>query len=151
MTVSPNLTNLFSALEAEKTNLRIFIEILEREENALIQGKIEEIDHIASDKSRMIEKLFQFDEYLREQLYNQALAFEENNINIWIDQRYSGHPEIQISWNELLELVRIAQKLTHSNGIIISNCLQHNQHAFAALHCAAGNIFLYGPKGQACI
>lgn len=151
MTVSSNLTNLSSALEAEKTTLRIFIEILKREENALIQGKIEEIDHIASDKSRMVEKLFQFDEYLRKQLYNQALAFEKNSINIWLERQYSGHPEVQISWNELLELVRIAQKITYSNGIIISTYLQHNQHAFAALHCAAGNVFLYGPKGQACV
>jgi flagella synthesis protein FlgN len=48
-------------------------------------------------------------------------------------------------------LAQIAQKISHSNGLIISTRLQHNQRAFAALHCAAGNISLYGPKGQAYI
>ncbi len=138
-------------LETEKITLATFIEILKKEENALVQGKIEEIDYFASDKSRLIERLLQLDNHRNEYLQNQGLTLEKNSINTWLAKHYSNQSKVQTLWNELLELVKIAQPLNYSNGLIISAHLQHNQRAFAALHCAAGNVSLYGPKGQAYI
>ena len=151
MVASLHSASFISDLETEKVTLEAFIEILKKEENALIQGKIEEIDYLASDKSRLVETLIQLDNHRNEYFQNQGLTLKKNSVNIWFAQQYSDQSEIQILWNELLELVRIAQILTHSNGLIISAHLQHNQRAFAALHCAAGNVSLYGPKGQAYI
>ncbi len=138
-------------LEIEKITLAAFIEILKKEENALDQGKIEEIDYLASDKSRLIERLIQLDNHRNEYLQNQGLTLEKNSISTWLTEHYSNQSKVQILWNELLELVKIAKPLNHSNSLIISAHLQHNQRAFAALHCAAGNVSLYGPKGQAYI
>lgn len=134
-----------SVLEAEKNTIRKFIEILKKEEDALIQGKIEEIDYLSSNKSRLIEKLIQIDGHRNEYLQNQGLALEKNSMSSWIEKQHLG---IQSLWNELLALAKIAQKISHSNGLIISTHLQYNQRAFAALHCAAGNVSLYGPRGQ---
>ena len=151
MVASLHSASFISNLETEKVTFETLIEILKKEENALIQGKIEEIDYLASDKSRLVERLIQFDNHRNEYFQSQGLILKKNNVSIWFAQQYSDQSEIQILWNELLELVRIAQKLSHSNGLIISAHLQHNQRAFAALHCAAGNVSLYGPKGQAYI
>ena len=151
MVASLHSASFISNLETEKVTLEAFIEILKKEENALIQGKIEEIDYLASDKSRLVEKLIQLENRRNEYFQSQGLTSKKNNVSIWFAQQYLDQSEIQILWNALLELVRIAQKLSHSNGLIISAHLQHNQRAFAALHCAAGSVSLYGPKGQAYI
>src|SRR3990167_8175604 len=151
MSVSQHSASFITDLETEKCTLQSFIELLKKEENALVQGKIEEIDYLASDKSRLIEKLIQFDEHRNEFLQNHGFSLERGSIAFGISKQHSDQSKIQILWNELLELAKIAQQLNHSNGLIISTHLQHNQHAFAALHCAAGNVSLYGPKGQAYI
>ena len=148
MTSSQHLVNFMKALETERNTLDAFIEILRKEENALVEGKIEKIDYLASDKSRLIDELIQFDDHRNEYLQKQGLSLEKSSINAWLTEQHSGQSEIKILWNELLDLAKTAQQLNHSNGLIISTQLQHNQRAFAALHCAAGNVSLYGPQGQ---
>lgn len=148
MTSSQHLVNFMKALETERNTLDAFIEILRKEENALVKGKIEKIDYLASDKSRLIDELIQLDDHRNEYLQKQGLSLEKSSINAWLTEQHSGQSEIKILWNELLDLAKTAQQLNHSNGLIISTQLQHNQRAFAALHCAAGNVSLYGPKGQ---
>lgn len=138
-------------LKTEKITFESFIEILKKEENALIEGKIEEIDYFVSNKSRLIEKLIQFDENRNEYIKKQDLFLEKSSIDNWLTElakKNSSLSEIKILWNELLSLARIAQQLSYSNGLMISSQLQYNQHALAAIHCAAGNVYLYGPKGQ---
>ncbi len=148
MTSSQPFLYFMKELETERNTLRAFIEILKKEEIALVEGKIEKIDYLASDKSRLIEELIQFDDHRNEFLRKQGLSLEKNSINAWLSEQHSGQSEIKILWNELLDLAKTAQQLNHSNGLIISTQLQHNQRAFSALHCAAGNVSLYGPKGQ---
>jgi flagella synthesis protein FlgN len=148
MTSSQPFLYFMKELETERDTLRAFIEILKKEENSLVEGKIETIDYLASDKSRLIEELIQFDDHRNEFLRKQGLSLEKNSINAWLSEQHSSQSEIKILWNELLDLAKTAQQLNHSNGLIISTQLQHNQRAFSALHCAAGNVSLYGPKGQ---
>lgn len=148
MTSSQPFLYFMKELETERNTLLAFIEILKKEESALVEGKIEKIDYLASDKSRLIEELIQFDDHRNEFLRKQGLTLEKNSINAWLSEQHSGQSEIKILWNELLDLAKTAQQLNHSNGLIISTQLQHNQRAFSALHCAAGNVSLYGPKGQ---
>lgn len=96
----------------------------------------------------MIEELIKLDDRRNEYLQKQGLSLTKNSINAWLTEQHSCQNEIKTLWNELLNLAKTAQQLNHSNGLIISNQLQHNQRAFAALNCAAGNVSLYGPKGQ---
>lgn len=146
MALSP--LDFTSILETEKNTLEIFIEILKKEEDALIQGKIEKIDSLASNKSHLIEKLIQIDNQRNEYLQNQGLTIEKAAIKNWLQEQYADQSEVQVLWDELLALAHVAQKINQSNGLIVWTRLQHNQRAFSALHGAAGNISLYGPKGQ---
>jgi len=148
MTSSQHLVYFMRELETERNTLRAFIGILEKEESALVEGKIEKIDDLASDKSRLIEELIKLDDHRNEYLQKQGLPLEKSSINAWLAEQHSSQSEIKILWNELLDLAKTAQQLNHSNGLIISTQLQHNQRTFSALHCAAGNVSLYGPKGQ---
>ena len=52
-------TGFISDLKTEKITFEAFIEILKKEEQVLIQGKIDKIDDLVSDKSLLVEKLIQ--------------------------------------------------------------------------------------------
>ena len=151
MSQSQRIMCFMNELKDEKAIFQAFIEILKNEENALVEGKIEAIDFLASDKSRLIEELIQFDEHRTDYLKKQGLTLEKKSIDTWLIgliEQHSDLLEVKNLWNELLDLAKLAQQLNRSNGLMISTQLQHNQRAFAALHCAAGNVSLYGPKGQ---
>lgn len=94
----------------------------------------------------MIEELIKLDDHRNEYLQKQGLSLEKSSINAWLAEQHSGQSEVKILWDELLDLAKTAQQLNHSNGLIISTQLQHNQHAFSALHCAAGNVSCMAPK-----
>ena len=54
MVASLHSTSFTSDLKTEKITFEALIEILKKEEEALIQGTIEKIDNLASDKSLSI-------------------------------------------------------------------------------------------------
>lgn len=151
MPLQQNIACFMEELEAERNALHIFVEILKKEESALIQGKLEEIDYLASDKTKLIHELIQRDDRRNVFFQKIGLSLEKRSINSWLNElteQNSNLYEVKALWNELLDLAKTAQQFTHSNGLIISNLLQHNLRSFAALHGAAGNVALYGPKGQ---
>ena len=151
MSSSQHIAHFLQELKTEKDIFQAFIEILKKEENALIERETERIDYLTSDKSRLIEKLIQFDEHRTDYFKRQGLNPQKNSIDHWLITLTIQHPElseIRNVWNELLELAKTAQQLNYSNGLMISTQMQHIQRAFAALHCAAGSVSLYGPNGQ---
>ena len=140
------------SLLKEAKELRSFIDILKKEELALVQGKIDEIDFYASDKLRSIEILIQLNDQREEYFKAQGLTLDKSFINNWLcKQQNSDQTNIVEIWNELLDLAKTAQHINQSNGLIISTRHQYHQRALAALHSAAGNVSCYGPKGQAYI
>lgn len=148
MASSKPLTSFMRELETETNVFRAFIEILKKEESALIDGKVDEMDYLTSDKSRLIEELMHLDAKRSEYLMQQGLPFEKSIVNAWLVEQCVDQPNLKTLWDELLSLAQTAQQLNRTNGLIISNRMQHNQRAFVALHCAAGNVSLYGPQGQ---
>jgi len=140
-----------TTLLEEMKALRSFIEILKKEEQVLIEGKIEEIDFYSSEKSRLIEILTQFNDQREKYLKAQCIDLEKNCMNNLLSKQNSDQNRIIDIWNELLDLAGIAKKLNQSNGLIITARYQHHQRALAAIHSAAGNVSCYGPKGQPCI
>lgn len=140
------------SLLKEAKELRSFIDILKKEELALVQGKIDEIDFYASDKLRSIEILIQLNDQREEYFKAQGLTLDKSCINNWLRKQQNSDQTNMIEiWSELLDLAKTAQRINQSNGLIISTRHQLHQRALAALHSAAGNVSCYGPKGQAYI
>ncbi|MBX3617458.1 flagella synthesis protein FlgN [Nitrosomonas sp.] len=153
--MSSSLKSFFPILNdlllKEINELHSFIDILRKEEQALIGGRIEEIDLYSSDKLRLIEVLTQLSNQRDEYLKGQGINLDENSINSWLEKQPSDQLSTKEAWNDLLNLARTVRQQNHSNGLIIASRLQHHQRALAALHSAAGNVSCYGPKGQAYI
>ena len=138
-------------LKIEKKLFEELIGILKQEENALTQSSFNKFDDFVSKKTSLLEQLSQLDFKRNQHFKNNGVALEKKSINQWLEISCPNNNEIQDLWNELLVLADAARKLNHTNGLIISKYLQHNQRTFVALQCASGNVSLYGPSGQACI
>lgn len=141
----PSHAEFVANLQLEQDAIKTFIEILEKEQNTLVQGNIEHLDHLASQKTQIIKKLADLgvkrDQYLAAR-------------NISLDTKYANNllpSEDTLTntiWAEILQLAKTAKQLNQTNGRIISTRLQQSQQALAALKSAAGNVSLYGPQGQ---
>ncbi len=135
-------------LTKECVAVQLFINLLKKEEDALIHGKMEEVDLLASEKNRVIAEITDYSAMRCQQLSYQGFSSDSSGMNDWLAEQSESEEKSEI-WSELLQLAHEVQQLNHTNGMIISTRLQHVQHASAALQSAAGNISLYGPKGQA--
>lgn len=133
----------------ERRIVQEFLEVLTKEEGALIQGRIDDLDILASDKARLAEKLDC--QAKRRMQYLSFLGYspDKSGMQLWLSKQKNA--ELHTVWNELTELARTAEQINKTNGKIISTLLQYNQRTYMALQSAAGNISLYGPKGQAFI
>lgn len=132
-------------LQLEQDAIKTFIEILEKEQNALVQGNIDNLDYLASQKTEIIKKLVNLDEKRAQYLAAQGLSLNTECVNSLLPPEDTLTSTI---WTELLQLAKKAKQLNQTNGTIISTRLQQSQQALAALKNAAGNVSLYGPKGQ---
>lgn len=145
------LAGFASCLNIEKKLFEELVGILKQEESALTQSSFNKLDDFVSKKASLLEQLSQLDFNRNQHFKNNGVALEKKSINQWLEINRSNNNEMQNLWNELLVLADTARKLNHTNGLIISKYIQHNQRTFVALQCASGNVSLYGPSGQACI
>jgi flagella synthesis protein FlgN len=141
----PSLENL---LDEEVAQLRGFLVLLEREQQALASGDVERLLTLAAEKTDSFGRLARLGEARGGALAAAGLAADRQGMESWIER----HPEAggtRRDWQELLDLAERARALNRSNGNLIAARLAHNQQAFAALMAAANQAALYGPDGQA--
>jgi flagellar biosynthesis protein FlgN len=134
-------------LQLEQDAIKTFIEILEKEQNALVHGNIEDLDYFASQKTLITEKLADFGNKRDQYLAAKDLSLDTKCVNNLLTSE-DNNTAIGAAWNELLQLAKTAKQLNQTNGTIITTRLQQSQQALAALQSAAGTVSLYGPKGQ---
>lgn len=141
----PTGAELAASLRLERDAVKAFVEILQREQNALIQGGGDDLDFLASNKAQMVKQLADFGERRSRYLASRGLARDRKGMASWLAEAEATSTAL---WSDLLRLARIAQQLNQTNGAIIVTRLQNTQRAFAALQGAAGTTALYGPEGQ---
>ncbi len=134
-------------LQAELDTIKAFNRILQKEQHTLVNGDIEDLDYLASEKERLIEQLTNLNEQRNQLLSSLGLLTDAEGMKKLLSTDSSPSKSNKI-WHDLLELVAVTNQLNKTNGTIINARLQHTQRSLAALQCAAGNISLYGSKGQ---
>jgi len=150
MTGMQNIESFAVIIENEKNIIQKFLEILKKEEEILIHGHINGLDLLVFDKTRLAEQLELISRQRIQFLSENGYATDKGGMVKW----FNDHPlmtNVKAIWKELIVLAKHAQSLNTINGKAISVRLQHNQCTYLALQSAAGNVSLYGPKGQALI
>ncbi len=135
---------IISSIRVEIDTLKMFIDILKKEEHALIEGEVDDLQTYTAIKSELINKIAIFSLMFRKYMSNQGLEFYVINL----DNSLSDQSESKVVWQEFNKYAFLAKEMNNSNKIMISALIHHNRCAFAALHCAAEKISVYDPKGQ---
>lgn len=138
---------LQNLLLEEVAQLRGFLSLLEKEQQALTEGAIEPLLPLAAEKTEFFGRLAQLGEARGKTLAAAGFAANRQGMESWLER----HPEqdgAHRDWRNLLALAESASKLNHTNGKLIATRLASNQQALSALMAAANQASLYGPDGQ---
>jgi len=142
-------SDLIKSLEAELQAFQDFIQILQTEQNALVQGNVDPLIELARIKSEKVVLLSQLAKNRTHFLSSQGYSQEHGGMTKWLQQmRDERKPQVAELWQRLLTLAENAQQLNQMNGSMIDTRLRNNQQALAVLQAAANQSALYGSDGQ---
>lgn len=137
------LAEFISNLHTERDTMRSFASLLEKEQQALLNGETEQLLTLANTKTRTVTHLNELGT-ARKQF--QAAHDPAENMESWLQAHAAKELPV---WSEIRKLAARAQQLNHTNGEMIGVKLRHNQQALNVLHNAANNATsLYGRDGQ---
>lgn len=142
---APRIQNL---LFEEAEQLRGFLALLEREQQALAAGDVDRLLPLAEEKGVLFTRLAGLGEARNQALAAESLPPDRPGVEAWLDR----HPELpgaRKAWQDLLKLTLKARELNQLNGKLIGTRLASNQQALSVLLEAANQAALYGPDGQA--
>lgn len=141
---------LAASLRGELSTLHEFIDILQHEQEALTQGDVERLNTLVAEKTRLATRLAACANERSRLLAALTLPTDRTGMAQWLSlsRPQAGNPDTGKVWEEILTQAAKAQGLNATNGTLINNRLQHNQHALNALLAASNQAALYGPDGQ---
>lgn len=149
--VITSAAELARSLDAELAGFRDFVQALQTEQEALVQGDVDSLLELARLKSEKVVFLSQLAEQRNRFLLAQGSDPDHGGMTNWLRQQKTGQAAQHLAetWKQLLEQAAIAQQLNQVNGTMIESRLRHNQQALTILQSAANqSINLYGPDGQ---
>lgn len=136
-----------SNLRQERKMTEIFLDILKKEQEALIGDDIERLETLPRDKAEIVMQLAELARQRDKALIEQSLSTDRKGMETLLARR-SDAETVTVEWHELLRLAEAAQQLNQINGEIITTRLRHNQRSLVAIQNATGAAPLYGPTGK---
>lgn len=139
---------LQNLIAEEAAQLRGFLVLLEKEQQALAAGDIERLLPLAEEKSGLFGRLSDLGAARGKALAAAGFTADRQGMESWLD-RQPDQAGPRRDWQALLSLAEEARALNQTNGQLIASRLAHNQQALSTLMAAANQAALYGPDGQA--
>jgi flagella synthesis protein FlgN len=131
----------------ERDAVRVFIDVLRREQHALHQADVSVLLLLAAEKASHAQQLAELAQ-AREQWLAVPDSLEDQGD---MECRLADHPTAAMAWQELLQLTETAHQINEINGILVNQRLRYNQQRLSALQAAACGLHdsgLYGSDGQ---
>ncbi len=145
---SPTPIPLQNLLVEEVAQLRGFLVLLEKEQQALIDGDIDRLMPLAAEKTDIFGRLARLGEARGKTLAGNGLSADRQGMDNWL-KRHPEMPGARKVWEELVALAEKGSAMNQTNGKLIATRLANNQQALSTLLAAANQAALYGPDGQA--
>jgi flagella synthesis protein FlgN len=142
-----NHTKFVADLHLEREAVMVFNIILQKEQDALVQGDFENLDFFVSDKTRTVEQLTSYGQQRKDYLVSQGFSPDSEGMDGLLAVE-GMDTEAKTMWAELIQFAELAEQLNQINGTIITTRLQHSQRALSALQYAAGNVSMYASNGH---
>ena len=135
-----------SQLHIERDTLRVFITLLETEQQALLESHIEQLPALTHSKTQAVYELNKLASARRNNSPAHSVGIEPGGMETWLQTHAADNLPV---WRDIRQLIAHAQQLNRTNGELIQVKLLHNQQALTVLHNAARSTNgLYGPDGQ---
>jgi flagella synthesis protein FlgN len=131
----------------ERDAVRVFIDVLRREQHALQQADVSVLLSLAAEKASHAQQLAELTQ-AREQWLAVPDSLEDQGD---MERRLADHPTAAMAWQELLQLTETAHQINEINGILVNQRLRYNQQRLSALQAASRGLHdngLYGANGQ---
>ena len=131
-------------LEAESSQLRKFLDLLEREEAVLITGDTDNLLPITKEKNDRYRQL----QHLHDDRSMLVSRFGHGKGDAAIRRLCARVPKTLARWDEVLSLAARARDRNYVNGLLLSKYMQQNQAALTVLTEAANHPQLYDAGGH---
>ncbi|MDR2881323.1 MAG: flagellar protein FlgN [Azoarcus sp.] len=131
-------------LEAESSQLKKFLDLLEREETVLVSGDTDGLLLITKEKNERYRQL----QHLHDDRSMLVGRFGRGKDDAAIRVLCAKMPKALAQWDEVLSLAACARERNHINGQLITKHMQHNQGALSVLLAAADHPQLYDAGGH---
>ncbi len=140
--------HLAKSLSDELKLLRIFVDILQKEQQALVDGDIDRLMPLVTEKTNLSNRLSQLSLQRNQTLATAGFPTDRNGMESWLARQAKPARSSLTEWENLLTLASEARTLNQVNGTLIATRLQNNQQALSVLLEASNQAALYGPDGQ---
>ncbi len=139
-----------ASVKAELDAFRELVQVLQTEQDALIQGDVDQLIELARIKSEKVILLSQLAAKRSQFLTCQGFSADRTGMGKWLEGHNTGGTRgISAIWDELIKQAELSRHLNQTNGMVIETRLRHNQQALAVLQAAAmQQSATYGPDGQ---
>jgi len=146
MTKNTLATEFTSRLDSERDALRAFVTLLKAEQQALIEGHVEQLLALSDSKIQAANELSKLVNARKNDLLAHGAEIKAGGIAVWLKAHAAGSLPV---WQDIQQLAEQVQYLNRTNGTLIQTKLRHNQQALTVLHNAANSAHgLYGADGQ---
>jgi len=134
-----------AALDQERSRVREFLNLLETEQSALVDGDHDRLLSFTEQKAAHILELRRYADDRSRLLATYGLRPDKDGMSAWIEQ-HAGESTRRI-WDEIKTLAAQVHATNEINGVLVETRLKNNQASLAALQAAARNTGVYGPDG----
>jgi flagella synthesis protein FlgN len=131
----------------ERDAVRVFIDVLRREQHALQQADVSVLLSLAAEKASHAQQLAELTQAREQWLAVPGSLEDQGNM----ERMLADHPTAAMAWRELLQLTETAHQINEINGILVNQRLRYNRQRLSALQAAACGLHdsgLYGSDGQ---
>ncbi|MFZ6644205.1 flagella synthesis protein FlgN [Undibacterium sp. TJN25] len=149
--MNTTITSLHQCLEEEVKAMASLAELLEKEQAALVDGKVEDLSKVTVNKVRVITDISELEKIRARQLMTLGFKADKEGMQAWLKQ-VPAESDTGRCWTKLLEITSKANENNRTNGILINKHMNYTQSALKILQQndpVAGS--LYGPSGHTTI
>lgn len=135
---------LSDILQLELERAESFVALLRREQTALINGDIEALTSLSTEKISLVDQLM-----LLHEKRNQLLAASNSpaeTMEFGVAQSFNLVATVNIV-QQCQTLLQSAKQLNQTNETILAHWLRQTRQSLQALRSAVGQTELYNPKG----
>jgi len=143
--MQPHAEQYITALEQERARVQAFLQLLEREQAALVAGDHDHLLAFTEQKAAQILELRRFSDARSRLLSAHGLRADKDGMSTWIEQH--ADPTARRLWDDIKSIGAQIRAVNEINGALVAARLKHNQAAITALQSAARGSGVYGPDG----